>query len=83
MAARKLEDAKQFAAKHGIEKAYGTYEELAEDANIDVVLIIKSNRYWNRNFRSSTLELLTLCIYLLPKCLLMLARPCYARSHSA
>ena len=36
MAARKLEDAKAFASKHGIKTAYGSYEELAKDGNIDV-----------------------------------------------
>jgi len=39
VAARKLEDAKEFAAKHGIEKAYSDYEDLAKDADIDVVYI--------------------------------------------
>jgi len=39
VAARKLEDAKEFAAKHGIERAYSDYEELAKDAEVDVIYI--------------------------------------------
>ena len=40
VAARKLEDAKEFAGKHGIAKAYGDYAGLASDPDIDVVLLI-------------------------------------------
>ena len=36
VAARNIEDAKTFAAKHNIEKAYGGYQDLANDPNIDV-----------------------------------------------
>ncbi|XP_031602395.1 trans-1,2-dihydrobenzene-1,2-diol dehydrogenase [Oreochromis aureus] len=39
VAARKLEDAQEFAKKHSISKAYGSYEELARDPDIDVVYI--------------------------------------------
>jgi len=39
VAARKLADAEEFAAKHGIKKAYGDYEDLAKDADIDVIYI--------------------------------------------
>ncbi|XP_047436433.1 trans-1,2-dihydrobenzene-1,2-diol dehydrogenase-like [Mugil cephalus] len=39
VAARKLEDAQGFAKKHSISQAYGSYEELAKDPNIDVVYI--------------------------------------------
>ncbi|XP_061733533.1 trans-1,2-dihydrobenzene-1,2-diol dehydrogenase-like isoform X1 [Nerophis ophidion] len=39
VAARRLDDAKQFAKTHGIPRAYGTYEELAKDPNIDVIYI--------------------------------------------
>ena len=38
VAARKIEDAKEFAVKHGIEKAYSDYENLAKDADIDVAM---------------------------------------------
>ena len=38
VAARKLADAEEFAAKHGIKKAYGHYEDLAKDADIDVYI---------------------------------------------
>ena len=37
VAARNIEDAKTFAAKHNIEKAYGGYHELANDPNVDVI----------------------------------------------
>lgn len=39
VAARKLEDAQAFAKTHNISKAYGSYEELSRDPNIDVVYI--------------------------------------------
>ncbi|XP_063334786.1 trans-1,2-dihydrobenzene-1,2-diol dehydrogenase [Pelmatolapia mariae] len=39
VAARKLEDAQEFAKKHSISKAYGSYEELARDPDIDVVYV--------------------------------------------
>ncbi|KAJ8665170.1 hypothetical protein QAD02_006832 [Eretmocerus hayati] len=39
VAARDLSRAKDFAKLHGITNAYGTYEELAKDKNIDVVYI--------------------------------------------
>lgn len=34
VAARKLSDAQEFAKKHNIPQAYGSYEELANDPNI-------------------------------------------------
>ncbi|KAI9546157.1 hypothetical protein NQZ68_029392 [Dissostichus eleginoides] len=39
VAARKLEDAQEFATKHSISRVYGSYEELARDPDIDVVYI--------------------------------------------
>ncbi|XP_008403822.1 uncharacterized protein LOC103462676 isoform X2 [Poecilia reticulata] len=39
VAARKLEDAHEFSRKHNISKAYGSYEELARDPDIDVVYV--------------------------------------------
>ncbi|XP_029978845.1 trans-1,2-dihydrobenzene-1,2-diol dehydrogenase [Sphaeramia orbicularis] len=39
VAARKLEDAQAFAKKHSISRAYGSYEELARDQDLDVVYI--------------------------------------------
>ncbi|KAM6950123.1 trans-1,2-dihydrobenzene-1,2-diol dehydrogenase-like [Lycodopsis pacificus] len=39
VAARKLEDAQEFAKKHSISRAYGSYKELARDPDIDVVYI--------------------------------------------
>ena len=43
VAARNIEDAKTFAAKHNIEKAYGGYQELANDPNVDVIFSRKSD----------------------------------------
>ncbi|XP_004415144.1 PREDICTED: trans-1,2-dihydrobenzene-1,2-diol dehydrogenase [Odobenus rosmarus divergens] len=39
VAARDLSRAKEFARKHDIPKAYGSYEELAKDPNVEVVYI--------------------------------------------
>ncbi|KAM6980431.1 trans-1,2-dihydrobenzene-1,2-diol dehydrogenase [Aplochiton taeniatus] len=39
VAARKLEVAQEFAKKHGIPRAYGSYEELSRDPEIDVVYV--------------------------------------------
>jgi len=39
VAARKLEDAKAFADRHGIGTSYGDYEALAKDSSVDVVYI--------------------------------------------
>ncbi|XP_066463966.1 trans-1,2-dihydrobenzene-1,2-diol dehydrogenase-like [Eleutherodactylus coqui] len=39
VAARDLNRAKEFAQRHNIPKAYGTYEELAKDPDIDVVYV--------------------------------------------
>ena len=34
VAARKLEDAQEFAKKHSISRAYGSYEQLARDPDV-------------------------------------------------
>ena len=39
VASRTLEKAEAFAEKFGFQKAYGSYEELAEDHNIDLVYV--------------------------------------------
>ncbi len=39
VASRNLETAKQFAEKHNVPKAYGSYDEMANDPEIDVVYI--------------------------------------------
>ncbi|XP_074601960.1 trans-1,2-dihydrobenzene-1,2-diol dehydrogenase-like [Brevipalpus obovatus] len=39
VASQTLDKAKKFADKHHIAKAYGSYEELAEDPNVDIVYI--------------------------------------------
>lgn len=41
VAARKLEDARQFAQKHNILRAYGSYEELARDPDIGEISLGK------------------------------------------
>lgn len=35
VASRNLEKAQKFAALHSVEKAYGSYEEMAEDGEVD------------------------------------------------
>ncbi|XP_063585950.1 trans-1,2-dihydrobenzene-1,2-diol dehydrogenase-like [Penaeus indicus] len=37
--ARSLDDAQAFAKKHGAEKAYGSYEELSKDPDVEIVYI--------------------------------------------
>jgi predicted dehydrogenase len=37
VAARSLDRAREFAQNHGIEKAYGSYDELLNDGEVDVV----------------------------------------------
>uniref|UniRef100_A0A673XLV3 Trans-1,2-dihydrobenzene-1,2-diol dehydrogenase n=1 Tax=Salmo trutta TaxID=8032 RepID=A0A673XLV3_SALTR len=39
VAAQKLQDAQEFAKKHSIRQAYGSYEELARDPEIEVVYV--------------------------------------------
>ncbi|XP_058485335.1 trans-1,2-dihydrobenzene-1,2-diol dehydrogenase [Solea solea] len=39
VAARKLEDSQEFAKKHSVSRAYGSYEELARDPDVDVVYV--------------------------------------------
>jgi len=39
VASRSLERAAEFAGKHDIGKAYGSYEELARDENVEVVYV--------------------------------------------
>ncbi|XP_023088474.1 trans-1,2-dihydrobenzene-1,2-diol dehydrogenase [Piliocolobus tephrosceles] len=39
VAARDLSRAKEFAQKHDIPKAYGSYEELAKDPNVEVAYV--------------------------------------------
>ncbi|KAI2512797.1 oxidoreductase [Fragilaria crotonensis] len=38
-AARSVDDAKEFAEKHGIARYYGGYDELLDDANVDIVYV--------------------------------------------
>ena len=39
VASRSLDKAETFAARWGFEKAYGSYEELAEDPEIDLIYV--------------------------------------------
>lgn len=39
MGARSLEAAKEFAATHGILRAYGSYKEVATDSEVDVIYV--------------------------------------------
>ncbi|KAF8766930.1 trans-1,2-dihydrobenzene-1,2-diol dehydrogenase-like [Argiope bruennichi] len=54
VAARNLSSAKSFASTHNIPKAYGSYEELAEDQEIEVVYIGSVN---SQHFRLAKLML--------------------------
>lgn len=42
VAARSLQSAKDFAARHGVKKAYGSYAELSKDPNVGKALICPS-----------------------------------------
>ncbi|KAG7482265.1 trans-1,2-dihydrobenzene-1,2-diol dehydrogenase-like [Solea senegalensis] len=47
IASRSLESAEEFARKHGIPKAYGSYEELAKDPDVDVVYLgVLHTEHW-------------------------------------
>uniref|UniRef100_A0A8C7WHP2 Trans-1,2-dihydrobenzene-1,2-diol dehydrogenase n=1 Tax=Oncorhynchus mykiss TaxID=8022 RepID=A0A8C7WHP2_ONCMY len=47
VAARSLERAREFAKKHSIPKAYGSYEELASDAEIDMMYLdVLHTEHW-------------------------------------
>lgn len=47
VASRSLERAQEFAKRHDIPKAYGSYEELAGDPNIDVVYVgVLHTQHW-------------------------------------
>lgn len=39
VASRTLDKAQEFARKWGVEKAYGSYEELVNDENVDLVYV--------------------------------------------
>lgn len=43
VAARSLERAKEFAKRHGVKSAYGSYESLAQDPDVDVVYVSTIN----------------------------------------
>jgi predicted dehydrogenase len=45
VASRDKQKSKKFAKKHKAEKAYGSYEELAKDTNVDVVYIASPHAY--------------------------------------
>ena len=47
-ASRSAEKAKAFAEEFGAEKAYGSYEEMAADGNVDLALIT-GNTFWWKN----------------------------------
>ncbi|KAK7099595.1 trans-1,2-dihydrobenzene-1,2-diol dehydrogenase-like [Littorina saxatilis] len=51
VAARKVEDAQQFAQKFNIPNAYGSYEQLAQDKNIDVVYVSTIHPYHHATVR--------------------------------
>ncbi|XP_037609765.1 trans-1,2-dihydrobenzene-1,2-diol dehydrogenase-like [Sebastes umbrosus] len=47
VAARSLERAKEFSKRHGVPKAYGSYEELARDPDVDIVYVgVLHTEHW-------------------------------------
>ncbi|MDL4842684.1 Gfo/Idh/MocA family protein [Aquibacillus rhizosphaerae] len=46
---RTIESAKKFASTHGIARAYGSYQELAEDPEVDVIYIATPHPYHKEN----------------------------------
>lgn len=48
---RSLEKAEEFAQKHEIKKAYGNYEELLADDDIDIVYLATPNSYHAKNMK--------------------------------
>ncbi len=51
VAARNLERAEAFAETYGFEKAYGSYEEMAADSNVDLVYIATPHGYHYEHIR--------------------------------
>lgn len=49
IASRNMDNAKEFATKFGIEKSYGSYEDLVNDPEIDVIYIGTPNTEHKRN----------------------------------
>ena len=45
VASRNYEKAKNFASAFGFQKAYGSYEELAKDPNVDIIYITSPNKF--------------------------------------
>lgn len=48
---RSIEKAKEFAEKYGIEKAYGRYEDLYEDEDIDIIYLATPNSYHAKDMK--------------------------------
>lgn len=46
---RSLEKAREFATKYNIEKAYGSYEDLVKDDNVDLVYIATPHSHHYEN----------------------------------
>ncbi len=51
VASRDLEKARAFASEHGIPKAYGSYRELVEDPEVDIVYIATPHSFHHENTR--------------------------------
>ena len=49
VASRSLDNAKSFAARYQVERAYGSYEELAKDPDVDVIYIATPHPYHFEN----------------------------------
>ena len=53
VAARNLDDAKKFANKHGIKKAYQGYQSLFDDADIDVIYVATPHNFHFQHARDA------------------------------
>lgn len=51
VASRSLEKAKEFAGKHGFEKAYGSYEEMLSDKEVELVYIATPHSHHYRHMK--------------------------------
>lgn len=51
VASRSLEKAKEFASKYGFEKAYGSYEEMLSDENVELVYIATPHSHHYRHMK--------------------------------
>ena len=56
VASRSLKKAQEFAARYGAKKAYGSYEELFEDPDVDMIYISTPNGYHYKHAKAALLS---------------------------